>query len=192
MLESFISSSFFTFVLVFIAEMGDKSQIVCMSLASRYKATQVFLGAITAFILLNIVAVTLGASITQFIPPHIMAAIAAGLFFIFGVQALIAKDEEDEEESSRVGKSIFISTLLIITVAEFGDKTQLAVATLSTTENPLGVWLGASLALIATTALGVYIGRRWITKLNPNLINKLSGCLFILFSLLMLISIVRT
>ncbi|TRX57319.1 TMEM165/GDT1 family protein [Thalassomonas sp. M1454] len=191
MSEPLISSTLFTFLLVFLAEIGDKSQIVCMSLASRYKASQVFFGAIAAFVLLNGAAVILGASLTQFIPTHIMTAIASGVFFIFGIQALLAKPETDDEDNSSIGKSIFISTLLIIVVAEFGDKTQLAVATLSTTENPFGVWSGASLALIATTALGVYIGQRWLTKLNPNVINKLSGSLFILFAVIMLISLIR-
>ncbi len=76
-------------------------------------------------------------------------------------------------------------TLLLITLAEFGDKTQIAVAGLAGTLDPIAVWLGATLALSLTSALGVLAGRAIVQRISVNLLlHKISGGLFILLGLL--------
>ncbi len=179
-----MSSSVFTFLLITAAEMGDKSQIVCMTLAAKHKAKPVFWGSVLAFLLLNAIAVALGASLSTMLPMNLLTAVAAVMFTIFGLQALLSKNhDEDASLPTKLSRSIFITAFSIIFIAEMGDKTQLAVASLSTTENPLMVWISASVALIVTTAIGVFAGSRWLAKLNINTVHKLSGCLFLLFAL---------
>jgi len=72
-----------------------------------------------------------------------------------------------------------LGTFLLITVAEFGDKTQLAVIALSSTSLPLAVWLGSTAALITTSALGVWAGRTILQRVPITLLHRISGVIFI-------------
>ncbi len=170
-----------SFALIVAAEMGDKSQLVCMTLASRHRAMPVILGASVAFAFLNILAVVFGAAIANWIPDYILAAIVALLFSVFGIHALFYNDEEDHdgEVIEKSGHGIFLTTFLLITVAEFGDKTQLAVVALSSTANFYAVWLGSTAALIFTSVLGVLAGRAFLHKIPLTLIHKISGIIFL-------------
>ena len=77
-----------SFVLIAAAEIGDKSQLVCMTLASRHRPAPVMLGALAAFALLNTLAVVFGVAIANWLPPYVVGAIVAILFALFGVHAL--------------------------------------------------------------------------------------------------------
>jgi putative Ca2+/H+ antiporter (TMEM165/GDT1 family) len=179
-----------SFLLIFAAEFGDKSQLVCMALAVRYRAAPVALGAIAAFLLLNTLAVLFGAAIANWIPELVIAIIVSLMFLFFGVQSLreanSTDSEEELDESDVAIKSqnhIFFSTLALITLAEFGDKTQLAVVALSARFEPLSVWLGASLALAATSLMAVWAGRTILQRISISLLHRLSGAFFILLGL---------
>lgn len=171
-----------SFAMIVAAEMGDKSQLVCMTLAARHRPAPVLLGAISAFALLNTLAVVFGAAIASWLPGFVVALIVAFLFAVFGVQALFAHEADDEELKVKSGHGLFLTTFLLITVAEFGDKTQLAVVALSSTALPLAVWLGATLALTTTSALGVLAGRTILQKISLTWLHKISGLLFLLLS----------
>jgi putative Ca2+/H+ antiporter (TMEM165/GDT1 family) len=70
----------------------------------------------------------------------------------------------------------------LITVAEFGDKTQLAVVALSSTSSVAGVWLGSTLALSITSAMGVLAGRKLLQRIPLELLHKIGGILFLMLS----------
>jgi len=183
---------FSSFSLIALAEIGDKSQLVCMTLAARYRPWPVLLGAIVAFALLNIVAVIFGAAAAHWLPDTVVTAVVGLLFILFGIHALRnSTDQDDEVSDARGSHSLFFSTLLLITLAEFGDKTQIAVAGLSSTSDPLAVWLGATLALAMTSALGVLAGRTIMQRISVSLLHKISGGLFILLGLLALMRLVN-
>lgn len=174
-----------SYALIIAAEIGDKSQIVCMSLASRHRAMPVILGAITAFALLNTLAVIFGVAIANWIPHYIVAMIVCLLFFLFGLHALFlnGEDENDDEEvQEKSGHSLFLTTFLLITVAEFGDKTQLAVVALSSTALPLAIWIGSTLALATSSILGAIAGQALLKKMPLALLHKISGVIFIVLS----------
>jgi putative Ca2+/H+ antiporter (TMEM165/GDT1 family) len=89
MLETFSSfpvalASIFT--LIGLAEMGDKSQLVCIVLAVRYRATPVLMGAIAAFALLNLAAVVIGAAVANWLPEHVITVVVGVLFLLFGAR----------------------------------------------------------------------------------------------------------
>ena len=174
-----------SYALVFVAEIGDKSQIMCMMLAARYRALPVALGAIASFVLLNALAVLLGAAISEFIEPKYVSLIVAVLFLSFGVHSLINDEGEDDEEQPKKisAKRLFFTTFMLITVAEFGDKTQLAVVALGSSDIPLSIFIGATLALVSTTLLGVWAGQRFLKQVPIGLIHKLSGGFFILLAI---------
>jgi putative Ca2+/H+ antiporter (TMEM165/GDT1 family) len=172
-----------SFALIVAVEFGDKSQLVCMVLASRHRAMPVLLGAIAAFAFLNTLAVVFGVVIADWLPETAVAGIVAFLFAAFGIHALRMQEEDDDGDvQEKSGHSIFFTTFLLIAVAEFGDKTQLAVVALSSTAAPLAVWLGSTAALAATSALGIVAGRTVLKKVPLVLLHKISGMLFLALS----------
>lgn len=173
-----------SYLLIFAAEIGDKSQLVCMALAARYRALPVMAGATLAFLLLNSLAVLFGASIANWIPEIYISFIVAILFAVFGIHALrIVEDENDKNEAIRTDRSILVGTFLLITVAEFGDKTQLAVVALSSSSLPIAVWFGSTIALITTSALGVWAGRTILQRTPITILHRISGIIFIFLAM---------
>jgi putative Ca2+/H+ antiporter (TMEM165/GDT1 family) len=182
--ESF-SVSMSTFTLIALAEVGDKSQLVCMTLAARHRHWPVLLGATAAFFILNALAVLFGAGIATWVPERLTAGVVAVLFAAFGIHALRNQHAgELEEVVEKSGHSIFFTTLLLILVAEFGDKTQIAVAGLASSLAPLPVWLGATAALVMVSALGVWAGRTVLQRFPLLWLHRISGAVFLLFAVL--------
>ena len=172
-----------TFGLVFLAELGDKSQLVCMTLAARHRQAPVLIGAIAAFMLLNALAVAFGVGLAQWIPERALAALVAALFAVFGVMSLRATEEDDGVNvRERGARGILLATFLMILLAEMGDKTQLAVAALASDLNALAVWTGATLALALTSALGVTIGCRLLRALPVHRLHQVSGVIFLVLA----------
>ena len=156
-----------------------------MTLAARHRHWPVILGATTAFALLNVLAVLFGTAVAAWIPERVIAALVAILFGAFGLHAMYTQvDNNSDEITERPGHSIFFTTLLLIFVAEFGDKTQIAVAGLASSLTPLPVWLGATIALALVSVLGVWLGRTVLQRLPLYWLNRLSGGIFILFAVI--------
>lgn len=169
-----------TFAVIAAAEIGDKSQLVCMSLAARHRHWPVFLGAFAAFGLLNLLAVLFGAAVAHWLPKLWLSLAVAALFGVFGVTALFAADRPpDQDVTEKSGHGVFVTTFLMIFLAEFGDKTQLATAGLGTAAEPVPVWVGATAALSLTSALGVAAGRTLLQRIRLRLLHRISGLLFI-------------
>ncbi len=184
-------ASLTTFVLIFMAEMGDKSQLVCMTLASRCSGRAVLAGAVSAFALLNAVAVTVGAALYAVLPPAVLQAFVALLFVFFAVHALRSHPEQMQERiEARGRRGVFAAAFMLTLVSELGDKTQIAVAGLGSTLNPAGVWLGATLALSVTTLVGVVAGKSVLKRLPIVVLHRLSGILFAVLALVMIARIV--
>nr|WP_255680889.1 TMEM165/GDT1 family protein [Azonexus sp. R2A61] len=182
---SWLSSASASFLLIGLAEFGDKSQLVCMTLAARHRALPVALGAISAFALLNLLAVLFGAAVAAWLPEWVVTLAVGLLFAVFGVLALRHKaDDDDETVDEKPGHGIFATTFLMIFLAEFGDKTQIAVAGLGSSTDLSAVWAGATLALSCTSLLGIYAGRRLLNKLPLVWIHRLSGVFFLLLALI--------
>jgi putative Ca2+/H+ antiporter (TMEM165/GDT1 family) len=182
---AWLSSAGATFLLIALAEFGDKSQLVCMTLAARHRGLPVVLGAVAAFAILNFLAVLFGAAIAAWLPEWIVTAAVAVLFTVFGISALrFEEEDEDEDIAEKPGHGIFATTFLMIFLAEFGDKTQIAVAGLGSTADATATWVGATLALACTSILGVVAGRRWLNRLPLKWIHRISGVFFLLLALL--------
>jgi len=178
-----LSISLSTFTLIALAEIGDKSQLVCMTLAARHRHWPVILGAATAFLVLNTLAVLFGAGVAAWVPERVTAGLVAVLFGAFGIHALRKQDDDESGDiAERSGNGIFLTTLLLIFVAEFGDKTQIAVAGLAGGFDPFPVWLGANVALVMVSALGVWAGRTVLQQLPLLWLHRVSGGVFLVFA----------
>ncbi|HRH14758.1 MAG TPA: TMEM165/GDT1 family protein [Azonexus sp.] len=181
---NWLASAGTTFLLVGLAEIGDKSQLVCMTLAARHRGLPVVIGAIAAFAILNLLAVLFGAAVAAWLPEWIVVLAVAALFAGFGISALRYKEEAgDEDVEEKPGHGIVATTFLLIFLAEFGDKTQIAVAGLGSTENPFAVWAGATIALAVTSFLGVFAGRKLLNRLPLLWIHRISGVFFLLLAI---------
>ena len=172
------------YALVALAEFGDKSQLVCMTLAARHRHWPIFWGAAAAFALLNAIAVAFGAAVGQWLPERTIALAVAVLFAVFGLKSLLTRPAADDETVAEPsGHGLFVTTFLMIFLAELGDKTQLAVAGLGAAEPPLLVWLGATAALVTTSALGIWAGKMLLRRIPPRALHIAAGLLFLVFAL---------
>lgn len=177
-----MNDSLSAFLLIFLAEMGDKSQLVCMLLASRYQKMPVILGASSAFALLNALAIVAASILALSIPHDTLLLSAALLFAFFGVKTLLEKDNNDNITDTQSRQGIFLAAFTMIFLAELGDKTQITVAALGASADPLLSYIGATLALISTTILGVLAGQ-WLGKYTQaKTLRLVAGSLFLLFS----------
>ncbi|MBF0613025.1 MAG: TMEM165/GDT1 family protein [Magnetococcales bacterium] len=180
-LTAWLTTSTATFLIIFLAELGDKTQLVCMTLAARYRGQPVFLGAALAFVFLNILAVVFGAALSQWVPEKVLAAVVAALFAFFGIQSLRSAGKNDEEEDvhEKSGHGIMLTAFLMIFVAELGDKTQIAVAGMAVTQPAGPVWVGATIALVLSSALGVVVGRQLLQRIPIKVVHKVAGIFFL-------------
>ena len=184
-LGGWLSSAGTTLLLIALAEFGDKSQLVCMTLAARHRGLPVVLGAVAAFALLNLLAVAFGAAVAAWLPEWAVTLAVGALFLVFGINALRYSDDEDDETiEEKPGHGIFATTFLLIFLAEFGDKTQIAVAGLGSTQPATAVWAGGTLALAGTSLLGVVAGRRFLNRMPLLWIHRISGAFFLILAAL--------
>jgi len=179
-----------SFVLVALAELGDKTQIAVITLSSRFKALAVFSGAMLAFLLTTGIAVAIGDALTLVLPPFWLRITAATIFLIFGFYTIVSRKAEAQVKAEEARNTVF-SSFSLITLMELGDKTQFAVIALSAQyEFPLLVYLGVMMAFALITGLGATVGTA-LTKLVPlKHIQLGSGVIFILFGIVFLINAV--
>jgi Ca2+/H+ antiporter, TMEM165/GDT1 family len=184
------------FVLVTIAEMADKTQLLTLSLACRYPARKVLIGVAIAIAILNLVAVVIGAVAGRFIPTTAVKIGAGVIFLAFGAWSLLAKDKAEAAEDCEVRSSKYV--ILAITgaflLAEMGDKTQLATLSLGarfdgSILSSVGVWLGASVGMIVANSLAVIIGHTAGRRVPEKLMKRISGVLFIGFGIWTLVGL---
>jgi putative Ca2+/H+ antiporter (TMEM165/GDT1 family) len=169
-------------VAVGLAELGDKTQLAVLALASKTKKhLQLLLGVILAFFIADGLAVILGNFITNIIPGNIIKVIAGIIFIVFGV--IILMNNKEEEEKIEL-KNPFASGFLLILISEMGDKTQIAAALFATKYNPILVLIGIMIALTALSLLAIYLGKIITKKVNKRIISKAAGTLFIILGIL--------
>lgn len=169
----------------FIAEMGDKTQLMLIALTSKYKLRDIILGTAAAILVLNGLAVLAGGLVSEFIPDWLIKTIAA-LAFLYFAASTIAVDDDDEEEGSGKLKIKFAPLAVFCTffIAELGDKTQLTAITFGANEGmsaALVVWIGCSLGLFAADILGMLVGYLLKSKTLDGLLNTLAFAIFSIF-----------
>ena len=169
----------------FIAEMGDKTQLMLIALTSKYKLKDIILGTAAAILVLNGLAVLAGGLVSEFIPDWLIKT-AAALAFLYFATSTIAGDDDDEEEEDEKSKIKFAPLAVFCTffIAELGDKTQLTAITFGANEGmgaALIVWIGCSLGLFAADILGMLVGYLLKSKTPDGLLNTLAFVIFSIF-----------
>ncbi|NMA66484.1 MAG: TMEM165/GDT1 family protein [Clostridiaceae bacterium] len=177
---------FTTLLMVLIMEMGDKTQILVMCLASKYRPIHVFLGISLAAIVMNILAVLLGSVIGGIKIIEDSVKIGASILFIFFGLLSLREEKEDEDNCDTPKKGVILAVALAFFLAEFGDKTQLSAFSFAALypENPLSVFIGSTIGLIAADCLGLIAGTIVIKYVPKRVISICSAVLFVIFGLI--------
>ncbi len=198
------------FVLITLAEMGDKTQFSVITLGTRYPALSVMSGSILAFALVNGIAVVAGVFIVTALPVFWVKIGAAALFLAFGGYTLYGLKKQDVKQGAENmgdnketvdtgnrketattetgGKNGFISSFSLIFLMELGDKTQIATATLvAGYGHPVVVFAGVLLGLALLTVIEVKLGSIISDKIRPERMELIAGLIFILFGILTLV-----
>lgn len=171
------------FVLIFLAEMGDKSQIIAMTFATKYRIRDVMLGVTLGVVFNHALAIILGSFISKLIPTIYIQIIAGFLFIIFGLNSLSIDKEEDLEDKKKFPPILTVAIAFFI--GELGDKTQLATMALAAESiNPIIVLMGSSTAMIATSSLGIFIGSKVGKKIPEVSVKIVSSLVFLIFGLM--------
>ena len=174
----------------FIAEMGDKTQLMLVAMTSKYKLKDIILGTGSAILVLNGLAVLAGGLVSEVIPTWLIRLIAAGAFLSFAATTLKGDDEEEEEiKEGGKGKIAALSVFSTFFVAELGDKTQLTAITFGANEGleaALLVWIACSVGLFAADIIGMMVGYLLKNKMPEGVLNTIAFCIFSIFGIVTL------
>jgi putative Ca2+/H+ antiporter (TMEM165/GDT1 family) len=179
-----------TFALIFISELPDKTAFATLLLAAQGNPLAVFLGAAGAFVVQSLVAVTFGRLFSAL--PERVVHIGAGVVFLVLAILMWRKDTSAEEVQAGPKKGFFqsaASAFVVIFIAEWGDLTQLATATLAAKYEAatLTIFVSATLALWVVTGIGVVAGHFAGRSIQPKHIQVLASITFAIAGIVLLI-----
>lgn len=172
------------FGMIFIAELGDKTQLMVFSLTLRYGGGPVLAGAVLAFALLSGSASLVGNGLAEVIPRDAVTRISAWIFIIFGGYMLIKKDEEADGRQDPSVRAGLLATFGLIAVSEMGDKTQIATLLLSVKyQGFYSVFFGSLAGLSLASLIGILAADSLHKFIPFGYIRPISGVLFMLMGL---------
>jgi putative Ca2+/H+ antiporter (TMEM165/GDT1 family) len=166
--------------LIAAAEMGDKSQLVALAFATRFRAWVVLLGVLTATLAVHLVSVFLGRSIDAALSQEWVTGVAGLAFIAFGLWTLRGDSLEDDPSRRALHWGAFATVTATFLVAELGDKTMLATVTLAAgSASFVGVWLGSTLGMVLTDAVAIVVGMVLGRRLPARAIKLAAATVFI-------------
>lgn len=172
-----------SFLLVFVSEMGDKTQLLALVLAAKYRKPWPIMAGILAATLLNhALASYVGSFVTHYITQDVLKWILSLTFIGFGLWVLIPDKDEKFKDKHKWGP--FLTTTVAFFFAEMGDKTQLATIALGAKyAAPIMVTVGTTLGMLGADGLAVVFGHRFTEKVPMTLVHRIASGLFILFGI---------
>jgi len=178
-MEAFIASLLF----VVLAEMGDKTQLLAMAFAAKYRAHKVLIAVFLATLINHSLAVVTGRLLSAVIPMDIISLVAALSFIVFGLWTIHGDSLHGEDKKeSRFGPIVTVGIAFFL--AEMGDKTQLATISLAVEyKNMLNVLMGTTLGMVIADAVGIIVGIVMRKHIPEKTIKWISAIIFILFGL---------
>jgi Ca2+/H+ antiporter, TMEM165/GDT1 family len=188
-----MSAFFISFVLIFFAELGDKSQFIAMWFATRYAWWLVLLAVAVVTLAMNLVMVLIGASVGEILPEKVLMVLVGLAFYVFAFWGLKGETLDEaafERLPSRVPRQLGAFGVIAtgFYLSELGDKTQLATLSLAGSEDDtIGVWLGSTLGMVASAGLAIAVGVFAGKRLPAHAIAKFSALLFAIFGTLALV-----
>lgn len=173
---------------IFVAELGDKSQLMALTFATRFRTGPVLVGITVATAIVHAASVLVGGALGAAIPTRPISLAAAIAFVGFGLWTLRGDELTAEDEARAAGISARHTVVAVGTVfflAELGDKTMLATITLATREGLVGTWAGSTVGMVAADALAIVVGRQLGARLPERTIRIGAGMAFFAFAILL-------
>jgi Ca2+/H+ antiporter, TMEM165/GDT1 family len=178
-----------SFAVIFVAELGDKSQLMAMTFALRHRWWVVLGGITFATTAVHLISVAVGHYLGASLPTHLLGILAGVAFILFGLWTLRG-DRLTDDEATRAQRSTapaFFAVTSAFLLAELGDKTMLATITLAADNDWVGVWIGSTLGMVAADALAILVGAIAGKHLPERLIQIVAAALFLVFGISMLV-----
>lgn len=178
--------------LVFVAELGDKSQLVALSLATRFPGRAVLTGLLIATAAVQALSVTVGTAVAAVVPERVVAGAGGALFVVFGLLTLRGGDEEEDHGLPSVPSRAAVPAVAgAFVAAELGDKTMLASATLAATHGAVATWVGATVGMFAAASLAVVVGTALAERIRPEVIRAAAAVGFLAVGVFLLVDAAR-
>lgn len=182
-----------SFGIIFVAELGDKSQLMALTFAARYRAVTILIAITLATALVHLVSVLFGAAVGVALPTDLISIVAGLAFFGFAAWTLRGDelDEDDAARAARSQRSVLWTVGLAFFLAELGDKTMLATVTLATNNGLVGTWLGSTLGMVAADALAIVVGQQLGARLPERAVKIGAAVTFVVFGALLIVEGIR-
>ena len=183
-----------SFGVIFVAELGDKSQLMAMTFATRFRALPILIGITIATATVHAASVLIGVLLGAAIPTRAINVIAGLAFLGFGAWTLRGDSLDDDEASKaeRTTRSAVVAASVAFFLAELGDKTMLATITLATNHNWFGTWVGSTAGMVAADALAILVGAVLGARLPERVIRFGAAIAFFVFGALLLAEAIRS
>jgi putative Ca2+/H+ antiporter (TMEM165/GDT1 family) len=174
---------------IFLAEFGDKSQLMALAFATRYRAALVLLGITLSTAVVHALSVGLGAAIGVTVPTGPVTVLAGAAFLAFAAWTLRGDtlDARDSARAARTARSALLAVSVTFFLAELGDKTMLATVTLATREAAFGTWVGSTLGMVAADAAAIGVGRQLGARLPDRTVRIGAAVAFAVFGVLLVV-----
>lgn len=171
-----------SFLLVAASEMGDKTQLLAFSLATRYRRPWIVMaGILTATILNHSLASGLGSFVSEHVPARVMALVLAATFAAFGLWTLRPDRLEEQAGAGRFGP--YLTTTVLFFLAEMADKTQLATVALAARyQSVVLVTVGTTLGMLASDGLAVFVGEKLAGRVQMRWMRIVAAAMFFVFA----------
>lgn len=178
-----------SFAVIFVAELGDKSQLMAMTFALRYRWWVVLGGICVATTAVHLISVAVGHYLGAALPTHLLGILAGVAFVVFGLWTLRGDRLSDDEatRAQRTSAPAFFAVTSAFLLAELGDKTMLATITLAADNDWVGVWIGSTIGMVAADALAILVGAVAGKHLPERAIQLGAAALFLVFGVSMLL-----
>jgi putative Ca2+/H+ antiporter (TMEM165/GDT1 family) len=178
-----------SFGVIFVAELGDKSQLMALTFSARYRALTVLIGITIATAVVHAVSVLVGGLLGATLPTAAINLVAGVAFlgFAWWTWRGDALDADEAARADRTTGSAIVAASVAFFLAELGDKTMLATITLATKENWLGTWIGSTVGMVVADALAIGVGAVLGKKLPERAITIGATIAFVLFGLALIV-----
>ena len=170
-------------VMIFLAELGDKTQLVALTLATCYNTSVVLWGIFWATLAIHVFSAGIGWFIGDKVPTDWIKFVAGIAFIVFGFWTLRGDSLDEDEQNCKTGINPFWLVFSTFFMAELGDKTMLSTITLASTHPFLPVWLGSTIGMVISDGLAIIAGKMLGARLPENSIKIGAAVIFFLFGI---------
>jgi Ca2+/H+ antiporter, TMEM165/GDT1 family len=184
-----VNAFLLSFAVIFVAELGDKSQLMALTFATRFPALSVLVAITIATAIIHLGSVLLGATVALLVATNVISIIAGVAFLAFAAwtwRGDVLSAEDEAKASQQTTGSVIVAVGTAFCLAELGDKTMLATVTLATHEEALGTWLGSTAGMVAADAIAIGVGKVLGQRLPERAIRIGAAVAFVVFGAILI------